>query len=146
MPDLAVYATLFAAALLAATVVPMQSEMVLVGLLVAGKQPVWALVAVASCGNIIGSAINWLLGRSMARLADRSWFPVNRRQLDRGRQWYQRYGTWSLLLSWAPVIGDPITVAAGVMGERLAVFVLVVGLAKTARYLVLTCLTLAQMG
>lgn len=66
--------------------------------------------------------------------------------LARAQRWYARYGKWSLLLSWAPVIGDPLTVMADVMRERCAVFLLLTGLAKTGRYLVLTALTLRAMG
>ena len=54
--------------------------------------------------------------------------------LDRAQRWYHRYGRWSLLLSWAPVIGDPITIVAGVLHERLPVFVLLVTIAKVGRY------------
>ena len=62
MPDLSVYITLFLAALLAATIIPAQSEAVLVGLLITAKYNPWLLVAVASAGNILGSVLNWLLG------------------------------------------------------------------------------------
>jgi membrane protein YqaA with SNARE-associated domain len=57
--------------------------------------------------------------------------------------WYRRWGYWSLLLSWAPIMGDPLTVIAGVMREPLPVFLLLVTIAKTGRYIVLAYLTLA---
>lgn len=65
------------------------------------------------------------------------------RALERAKAWYGRYGRWSLLLSWLPFIGDPLTVAAGVMRERFLVFVLLVGAAKSGRYVILTLTTLA---
>lgn len=141
MTDIAAYAGLFAAALIAATVLPMQSEAALVGLLLSGYSP-WALLIVASIGNVLGSVINWLLGRGIERFRDRRWFPANEAALTRAQGWYQRYGKWSLLLSWAPVIGDPLTVIAGVMREPLPVFLLFVTIAKVGRYAVLTVATL----
>ncbi len=140
--DLAAYAGLFASALLAATVAPMQSEAVLVALLLSGDYPLVWLLIVASCGNVLGAVLNWLLGRWIERFRDRRWFPANAQQLVRAQAWYQRYGKWSLLLSWVPIIGDPITVVAGVMREPLPIFFLFVTVAKTARYLVLVAATL----
>ncbi|MEZ0211958.1 MAG: YqaA family protein [Xanthobacteraceae bacterium] len=143
MIDLAAYAGLFASALLAATILPMQSEAVLAGLLIAGTQPPALLIAVASLGNVLGSVVNWWLGRAIEHYADRPWFPVKPAALDRAQGWYRRYGKWSLLLSWAPVIGDPLTLVAGVMREPLPVFLLLVAAAKVGRYLVLTAIVLS---
>lgn len=143
MADLAVYAGLFAAALVAATILPMQSEAALVGLLLTGAYPPWLLVAVASAGNVLGSAINWVLGRAIEHYRDRPWFPAKPAALARAQGWYQRYGKWSLLLSWAPVVGDPLTVVAGVLREPFASFLAIVALAKIARYVVLAALTLS---
>ena len=144
MSDLAVYTGLFLAAFVAATVLPMQSETALVGLLMSGYSP-WLLLAVASIGNVLGSAINWLLGRGIERFRDRRWFPANDAALERAQRWYRRYGKWSLLMSWAPVVGDPLTVVAGVMREPFAVFLLLVIIAKVARYAVLTAATLGVL-
>ena len=141
MIDVAAYAGLFAAALIAATILPIQSEAALVALLLSGYSP-WALLIVASIGNVLGSVINWLLGRGLERFRGRRWFPANEAALERAQGWYQRYGKWSLLLSWAPVIGDPLTVIAGVMREPLPVFLLLVTIAKVGRYAVLTVATL----
>jgi membrane protein YqaA with SNARE-associated domain len=142
MTDLAVYAGLFAAAFVAATIFPAQSELALAALLANGAQPAAALIAVASVGNVLGAALNWLLGRLAERFCDRPWFPVGAAALHRAQDWYRRYGRWSLLLSWAPFIGDPLTVAAGVMREPFWSFLALVTIAKTARYLVLAALTL----
>lgn len=127
---------LFMAAFLAATLLPAQSEAVLVALLLEGHSP-WRLVAVASIGNVLGSTVNWWLGREIARFGDRRWFPVKPEALERARGWYARRGRWTLLLSWVPVIGDPLTLAAGMMRERFLVFLALVGFAKTARYVAL---------
>ena len=141
MLEAAPYAGLFLSAFLAATILPMQSEAVLVGLLLTKHSPV-ALVAIASVGNVLGSIVNWMLGRGIERFRDRPWFPIDQQSFDRAQAWYQKYGKWSLLLSWAPIIGDPLTLMAGVLRERLSIFVLLVSIAKTARYVALAALTL----
>ena len=141
MIDFSVYTGLFMAALLAATIVPMQSEAVLVGLLLTGKYPAPWLLAVASFGNILGAVLNWWLGRSIEYFRYRSWFPVSEKRLAQAQSWYQRYGKWSLLLCWMPVVGDPLTVVAGVMRESFWIFLLIAGTAKILRYLVLMAAT-----
>lgn len=135
---------LFLAALIAATLLPAQSEAVLVALLLGGGDPV-LLVAVATAGNVLGSLVNWWLGLQVQRFQGRRWFPVSPARLERAQAWYRRYGRWSLLLSWAPVIGDPITLAAGVMREPLRVFLPLVFIAKAMRYIVLALMTLGLM-
>ncbi|WP_417411722.1 YqaA family protein [Hoeflea sp.] len=137
MTDLAAYGSLFLASLLAATLIPAQSESVLAGLILAGRQPVAVLVAVASLGNILGSVLNWLIGRGVEKFRDRRWFPASQKQLDRAQRHYQRFGYWSLLLAWVPVIGDPLTLVAGIMREPLWRFLLLVSIGKTGRYIVL---------
>jgi len=140
------YLGLFLSALVAATMLPMQSEVVLAGLLALGDQPVWALIAVATAGNVLGSIINWVLGRYIEHFRDRRWFPVQESQLDRFQRMYHRWGRWSLLLSWAPFVGDPLTVIAGVLREPLWSFTLIVLIAKLGRYLVVAGLTLGVLG
>ena len=136
MSALAVYLSLFFSAFLAATILPLQSEAVLVVALLAEHSPA-AVIAVASVGNVLGAVVNWVLGRGIERFRERRWFPVGDAALARAQGWYRRYGRWSLLLSWAPIVGDPLTLVAGVMRERLAVFLLLVGIAKVGRYVVL---------
>lgn len=133
---------LFLAAFGAATLLPLQSEALLVALLLGGSLPAWLLVTVASVGNVLGSLVNWVLGRYVERFRQRRWFPVSPARLEQAQNWYARYGRWSLLLSWLPVIGDPLTLVAGIMREPLWRFVLIVSLAKTLRYGVLAALAL----
>lgn len=142
MQDLVTYSGLFATALIAATLLPAQSELVLATLLLAGRQPVWALIAAASAGNVLGSTINWLLGRYIEHYRDRSWFPIKPAMLNKATGWYRRFGRWSLLLSWTPVIGDPLTLVAGVLREPLWSFLAIVSLAKLGRYLIVAAITL----
>jgi len=139
---LAGYLGLFFAAFGAATLLPLQSEAVLVGLLLSGHYSLWLLLAIATFGNVLGSVVNWLLGRSVEHFKDRRWFPVSAAQLEKAGAHYQRWGHWTLLLSWVPVIGDPLTLVAGVMREPLWRFLLLVTLAKALRYGVLMALTL----
>lgn len=111
-------------------------------LIVTSDLALWALLVTATAGNVAGSAINWLLGLGAGRLAGRRWFPVTSGGLERARAWYHRYGRWSLLMSWVPIIGDPLTVAAGLMREPLWSFLLIVSIAKFVRYAVLAGVTL----
>lgn len=136
------YAGLALSACIAATLLPMQSEATLVALLTLKPGAVISLVAVASLGNVVGSQINWWLGTQLHRWQHRRWFPASAEQLARAQLWYQRYGRWSLLLSWMPVIGDPLTLVAGVLREPFWRFTLVVCIAKTGRYIVLAYATL----
>lgn len=136
MAAMAALTGLFFAAFLAATLLPMQSEAVLVALQLAGRPP-WLLVLVAGTGNVLGACVNWWLGRQVERFRGRRWFPASPAQLRRARGWYARWGRWSLLLSWLPVVGDPLTLVAGVMREPLKTFVALVALAKFGRYAVL---------
>ncbi|WP_087004269.1 YqaA family protein [Rhizobium sullae] len=146
MIDISTYLGLFFAALGAASVLPMQSEPVLVGLILTGKFPWPALLVVASVGNTLGSILNWFLGRGIEQFRDRRWFPVSEKALERSSRWYRRYGKWSLLLSWMPLFGDALTVVAGVLREPLLTFTILVFIAKTGRYLVLVFATLKLMA
>ena len=135
------YAVLFISALMAATILPMQSEAVLVGFLVAGQKPVAYLLIIATLGNVLGAVINSGLGRAVRRFEGRSWFPASQEQMQRAQRWYLRYGRWSLLASWLPIVGDPITVVAGTLRESFWPFVALVTLAKGGRYIVLAAMT-----
>jgi len=142
MTTVTVLAGLFLTALIAGSFLPLQSEAVLTTLLVSTDYAPVLLVSIASLGNTIGALINWLLGRGVERFRDRRWFPASPAMLERAQAWYQRYGKWSLLLSWVPVVGDPLTVVAGIMREPLATFLLLVAVAKTARYVVVALIAL----
>ncbi|MEE4625789.1 YqaA family protein [Pseudomonas alliivorans] len=146
MFELSSYFGLFMAALGAATLLPMQSETVLAGMLLSQAYPAAVLLLVATAGNVLGSVLNWLLGRSIIRLRHKRWFPASEAQLEKAQRFYLTYGYWSLLLSWVPLIGDPLTVIAGVLREPLWRFVLIVTLAKGARYLMVAALVTHAIG
>jgi membrane protein YqaA with SNARE-associated domain len=137
---------LFAAAFLAATVFPFQSELVLVGLLVAEPTHWPTLLFVASAGNTLGSVVNWVLGRLIGCFRDRPWFPVKPRDYERVERWYARWGVWSLLFAWLPFGGDALTVVAGALRTPLAPFIVLVAIGKTARYAALVAATLGWVA
>ncbi|MEE3925485.1 YqaA family protein [Pseudomonas viridiflava] len=146
MFELSSYFGLFMAALGAATLLPMQSETVLAGMLLSQAYPAVVLLSVATAGNVLGSILNWLLGRSIIRLRHKRWFPASEAQLEKAQRFYLKYGYWSLLLSWVPLIGDPLTLIAGVLREPLWRFVLIVTVAKGVRYLVVGALVTQATG
>lgn len=137
MNMLAALGGLFLSAFIAATFFPAQSEIVFAALYRTGDYASLLLVMVASLGNVLGSMVNYAIGRGVEHYRARRWFPVSEQTLTKAQGWYARYGRWSLLLSWVPVIGDPLTLAAGVMREKIWVFTALVTVAKTGRYIAL---------
>jgi len=103
----------------------------------AGDVDTWLLVAVATAGNTLGSVVNWGLGRYLLHWADRPWFPFSRAQLARASERFNKYGVWTLLFAWVPVIGDPLTFAAGVLQVRFALFLPLVAVGKGLRYVLI---------
>ena len=138
--DAPALAGLFASAFLAGSILPAQSEIVLAALLVTGKQPTWLLVAVATAGNVGGAVVNYGLGRSADRFRHRRWFPLSAAGWDRSAAWFNRFGAWSLLASWLPVVGDGFTVLAGAARTPWPLFLALVTAAKLGRYLVLAAI------
>ena len=139
------YFSLFLSGFLSATLLPGSSEALLAYLASEGLDPVWLLVA-ATLGNSLGALLNYLLGRFCLAFKDRRWFPVSAQALDRASAWFARYGVWALLLSWLPVIGDPLTFAAGVLRTNWPLFLVLVTLGKAGRYLIVLLGTLTLVG
>lgn len=134
-----VYFSLFIAALLSATLLPGSSEILLVTLQLDGHD-LLVLWLCATLGNTLGSCVNYALGRYALHWQHKRWFPVTPAQLTKGQQWFSNYGKWSLLLAWVPIIGDPITLFAGIMRLRFAVFLVLTAIGKAARYAILLSL------
>lgn len=132
----AALAGLFAAAFGAATVLPFQSEVVFAALQLEQVAPVFWLIVVASIGNTLGAVVNWGMGLYIEHWRTSRWFPVSERLLERSQVLWARYGVWTLLLSWAP-FGDAFTVIAGIMRTPFWLFMVLVGAAKTGRYIAL---------
>jgi len=140
------YASLFLSAFLAATLLPGSSEALLGGLLIAGRAEPGLLIAVATVGNVAGSLVNWVCGRYLVRFRGRKWFPVSPRRYDQAVGWFEKYGLWSLLFAWAPLVGDPLTVIAGALRVRLLPFIVLVTLGKLARYLFVAAIVLSWVA
>ena len=125
---------LFGSAFLSATLLPGSSEAVLLGLLANGTGQPALLVVAASFGNVAGATLNWGMGRYFQLFKDRSWFPIKDATNARAQTWFARYGIWSLLLSWVPIIGDPLTLVAGIMQVPIGRFLVFVAVGKVLRY------------
>jgi membrane protein YqaA with SNARE-associated domain len=128
-----IYLGLFLSAFLSSTLLPGSSEILLIGLFAEGYDA-YKLWAWATVGNTLGSLLNWLLGAYLLHYQDRSWFPFKAGNLKRSQQWFQKYGKWSLLLAWAPVVGDALTFIAGMMKVNLGIFTALVFIGKGLRY------------
>ncbi|RZO89042.1 MAG: DedA family protein [alpha proteobacterium HIMB59] len=129
------YFKLFLISFLAATILPFSSELILTTMYLSNLFETYFLLIFASIGNILGSITNWYLGKKITIFQDRKWFPVSPDQLDRSQKYFQKYGLWSLLLAWVPIIGDPLTLLAGVLNVRFSLFLILVSISKISRYL-----------
>lgn len=127
---------LFTGTMLASTLVPVSSEAMLAAALAGNVAPWGMLVAIATLGNSLGCLLNWLTGRFLLRFQDRRWFPVSTKSLARATRWMGSWGYWSLLLSWLPVVGDALTLAAGVLRVPLVLFLPLTVIGRLGRYLV----------
>ena len=128
--------SLFTTAFLAATILPVASEGALAAALALSEESWALLIGAASLGNVLGSIVNWWLGRLGANPDYVGRMKVKPETLARAQGWYRKWGRASLLLSWAPIFGDLLTGAAGAMREPLHIFIPLVAIAKTGRYIV----------
>jgi len=133
------YLLLFCSSFLAATILPFYSEVVLFALVRRGE-PVTMLIVIASVGNTLGAVVNWFLGRFLLHYQDRRWFYFKKEEVAKMQYWFQRYGVWSLLFAWLPLGGDALTFIAGIMKVRIGLFLLLVGVGKSLRYVVVVYL------
>ena len=123
------YLSLFTISFLAATILPFSSELMLA-----------LLITFSSLGNILGSVFNWVLGFYFIKLQNKKWFPFNQEQISKSSQWFEKYGKWSLLFAWVPIIGDPLTFVAGTMKTKFFIFLILVSIGKISRYLFISLL------
>ena len=129
-----IYLSLFAISFLAATILPFSSELTLAGLIATSNYDNLLLLIVVSFGNVLGSVVNWALGFYSRNLTTKKWFPFKDKQIEKSSQWFSKVGKWSLLVAWVPVIGDPLTLAAGLFRVRFVEFVILVTIGKFSRY------------
>ena len=125
----------FFSALLSATLIPATSEAVLIATVLNGDTNIWILALIATFGNTAGAIINWAVGTFLSGLSKKSWFPMNNKIIVKAEDYFKKYGVWSLLFSWLPIIGDPLTLVAGYLKVPFWIFCVLVFLGKAARYL-----------
>ena len=128
------YLSLLLISFLAATVLPLSSELVLIGLLNMNEHNSFILVAIASLGNILGSVFNWTLGYYLSKHINKKWFPFKKNTISNASKRFKKFGVWSLLFAWVPVIGDPLTLIAGTLKVNFMIFLLLVAVGKISRY------------
>jgi len=129
------YSGLFIASFLAATILPLSSEFVLGFLLLNNYDP-FNTVAVATAGNVLGSVVNYALGLGGGFLVLKKLLRMSGKEINRAEERFKKYGTFSLLFAWVPVIGDPLTVAAGVLRINFMLFLGLVAAGKLLRYII----------
>jgi membrane protein YqaA with SNARE-associated domain len=124
-------------AFLAATILPISSEIILTSLLMSGESPV-VLLLIATAANVTGSVVNYVVGRWGSDTILHNWLHITPLQTDKAEQQFNRYGKWSLLFSWLPVIGDPLTFIAGVLKINFVTFLVLVTIGKFSRYWIIS--------
>ena len=123
-----IYLSLFAISFLAATILPFSSELTLAGLIATSDYDNLLLLIVASFGNVLGSVVNWALGSYSRNLTTKKWFPFKETQIERSSKWFRKFGKWSLLFAWVPVVGDPLTLVAGILRVKFIDFIILVAI------------------
>ena len=138
------YSGLLVLSSLASSLLPVGSEWLLVLMLIKGNDPL-ATVSVATIGNYLGSCTTWAIGIWGGPLLIRRVLRIDPATEEAAVRFYRRYGVWSLLLSWMPIIGDPLCLAGGILKVDFTRFSLLVFTGKLVRYAVVAWLTLGGM-
>ena len=131
-----IYLSLLFISFLAATILPFSSELTLAGLISTSNYDNLLLLVFASFGNVLGSVFNWGLGFYARNLTIKKWFPFKETQIERSSKWFSKFGKWSLLFAWVPIVGDPLTFVAGLLRVRFLDFIILVAIGKVSRYLI----------
>lgn len=133
-----IYLTLFFSALISATLFPLGSEALLIYDIKEGYN-LYLLIFFATLGNVLGSLINYILGLKGEEYLEEKGY-LKKQKLEKYKNFFKKYGAYSLLLSWVPIIGDPITFIAGILKYDWKKFLIFVTIAKFGRYLILALL------
>lgn len=136
------YVGLFIASFLAATILPLSSEVILSFLLLNNLNPI-ILVSVATFGNVLGSFVNYAIGVWGSIFLIRKVLKISEDEFVKAKQRFQKYGVFSLFFAWVPVIGDPLTVIAGVLKINILIFFIMVTCGKLIRYVIISYAILA---
>ncbi len=134
---------LFVLSFLAATILPLGSEWLLVALVVQGIDPV-PVVAVATAGNFLGACTTYALGFWGSEFLLQKVLRIKTDERERAERFFKRYGSWSLLFAWLPLVGDPLCLVAGSLRFHFFPFACLVCLGKLGRYAFIAAL--ATMG
>ena len=129
------YLILFITAFISATLFPLGSEALLIYDINLGHN-IYLLLFFATFGNSLGSVVNYFLGlKGEEYLINKKL--LNEKYILKAKTYFDKYGAWSILFSWLPIIGDPITFVAGVLKYDFKKFLILVIIAKFSRYLFL---------
>lgn len=135
---------LFLLSFLASTVIPLGSEWLVVTLILKSYQPV-NVVVVATMGNYLGACTTYVIGLWGAVFLIKKVMRIDETALARAQTLYRRYGSWSLLFSWLPVVGDPLCLVGGAMRMNFILFSLLVFAGKLVRYAVIAVVTASAL-
>lgn len=138
------YPSLFLLSLLASTLLPLGSEWLLVAMIAQRHDPL-TVVLVATAGNCLGACTSYAIGIYGGSFLAEKLLRIDAPAREKAQRFFQRYGSWSLLLSWLPVVGDPLCLAGGLMRVPFARFSVLVATGKIARYALVAWLTLKGM-
>ncbi len=136
-----IYISLFITAFIAATLFPTASEALLIAL-INDQYHLVLLWLSATCGNVLGSCLNWWIGKELNRFRNKPWLFFSEKQLTRAETHFNRFGKYALLFSWLPIVGDPLTLIAGILKVRFWPFLILVTIGKGLRYLFVILMTL----
>ncbi len=129
-----IYFSIFSISLLAATLLPLSSEATL--LYYRDRDDIWLLFLFAGLGNVLGSIINYFIGKKGTEYLLKS-KKLSATAIEKSEAYFQKYGSYALLFSWVPLIGDPLTFVAGSLHYDIKHFIVIVSLAKFGRYFIL---------
>jgi len=131
------YISIFFLSFLSATIITFSSEVGLFSYMALGKFNNELLFFFASLGNILGSCVNYILGLYIIKFKTKSWFPFKDNQILKATNWFNRFGVYSLFFAFLPIVGDPLTLIAGIFRVSFLKFIIFVSLGKILRYLLI---------
>ncbi len=130
------YIALFCISFLAATILPLSSEFLL-SLLLLNDYNAFNTVIIGTTGNVFGAIVNYGLGHQGNKLVLQKWLRLSSQELHHAEKRFKKYGLFSLCFAWVPIVGDPLTVAAGLLKINFGAFLLLVAVGKFLRYVII---------
>ncbi len=127
---------------MAATILPLSSEVVLSFLLLKDLNPI-ILVSIATFGNVLGSFVNYAIGFWGSLFIIKNILKTSEDDFFKAKQRFKKYGVFSLFFAWVPIIGDTLTVVAGALKINILIFLILITAGKLIRYIIISYATLA---